>query len=305
MRKSDDVLVNRESQKADQCNDYDVPKADGKISCRPLVEIGRTPQVREMGGVRPSLPGSHLSSSQSSLKNGIFSKIGSSFGIRRSGEQKFLHSLDALVDPSAEFSSHSPEFASGAGKTSATTSSSLPTQKGKFDSLDSSEYAMSAEDGPSNVIRRAAKKIRSSLASVMDRRRSSSKVPIFPPPPNLSANAMFFDRLREQQMENAEIEAVNSPCRDRPEQDISGSVIADCSISRVSADKTSNTSQEYISLESSNAVSDLLYDTSTNSDQLCSEMQCAAKTCDSVVSDCCPSEASQDLLRISKCSSLK
>lgn len=258
-------------------------KADARILRHPL--IGRD-------AVRDSSRSS-LSNSQSSLKNGIFSKIGSALGRRGSIEQKVLYSLDTLVDPNSSDGA-SAEFNLGARKFSATSSSSLPMQKGGFNSMNGSSLATDGD----NVIHRTKERIRSSVASVIGK-RSSLRNPRFPPPQNLNANVLFFDRLREQEMENAENEVHDSEAGSEERTPDDRSVLG---AENVAAGETLDSTREFVSDASHDPLRDSI--ASTGSGQLCSRKQGTAAACDSLISDRCPSVVSQDSLRISESSSL-
>lgn len=212
-----------------------------------------------------------------------------------------LYSLDTLVDPSSSSDGASAEFNLGARKFSATSSSSLPMWKGGFNSMNGSGLATTDDDGsaPSNVIHRTKERFRSSVASVIGK-RSSLRNPRFPPAQNLNANVLFFDRLREQELENAEIEAHEAGSEERTPDDRSvGRAVVPA------AGGTPDSTRE--------SVSDALHDpprdindddASTGSGQSCSKKQGTVAACDSLISDRCPSVVSQDSLRISECSSV-
>src|SRR6218665_2069982 len=185
------------------------------------VAAGRAHQLRrEPDAAAAAVAASSLSDSRGSLKNGMLSKIGSALTRKNSNleHKMMLQSLDLRSSPPASISSSS-EFLPGVRKLSSTSSSSLPVRNGAYPSLishmSSTGLAMNEEEAGMSAVQRlrpgrsftkTKEKIRSSVVSVIRNRGSSQKNARPPPQPNLNANLLFFDRLREQEMERAQLD---------------------------------------------------------------------------------------------------
>lgn len=316
------------------------PKTDSKLPHHlPPTVDGRAQQLRrEQDAVAAS---SYLSDSRGSLKNGMLSKIGSALTRKSSNaEHKMLHSLDLRSSPPASISSSS-EFLPGVRKLSSTSSSSLPVRNGAYPSLvshmsstglatDESEAGMNAVRRlrPGRSFTKTKEKIRSSVVSVI-RNRGSQKNVRPPPQPNLNANLLFFDRLREQEMERAQLDQENPSQTD--EVKVTENKPSNCLSSNDqhpdqlnSRNGVSNNSQHREALGSvavaaftpsqtlaTSIPSDIQPHSSSGNLPTSSEVVLRSKkegigfmTGESFVTDRCPSVISRDSLRISECSSL-